>query len=113
GHLGPGPDAYAVRLGDPTVHGQRSCRRLALRPHAFFKRTAEFGLMGLANQGVPLVVERRGQEGPCGLEAEVLARLPNAALAEREQLLTLGESAHGDGPFLESDRHKRWVKGGL
>jgi hypothetical protein len=44
------------------------------------------------------------------LKRKVLVRLADAALAKREQLLTFGKSAHGDGPFLESDRHKGGVK---
>ena len=49
---------------------------------------------------VPLVVEGRIEEEPLVLELEVLVLLANSALAKREQLLTLGESADGYSPFL-------------
>jgi hypothetical protein len=62
--------------------------------------------VGLTHQIVALVIERRVQEEPVVLEGEVLARLTDAALAQGEQLLTFREGAHGNGPFLESDRHK-------
>ena len=106
GDLGPGADAHAVGLRDPAVHRQRPCGRLALGPHALLEGAPQLGLVGLAHQVVALVIERRVQEEAVVLEREVLARLADAALAKREQLLTFGKSAHGDGPFLESDRHK-------
>jgi hypothetical protein len=62
--------------------------------------------MRLTHQVVALVIERRVKEEPVVLEGKVLARLADAALAQGEQLLTFSEGAHGDGPFLESDRHR-------
>ena len=106
GDLGPGADAHAVGLRDPAVHRQRARRRLAVGPDALLERAAQLGLVRLAHEVVALVVERRVQEEAVVLEREVLVRLADAALAEGEQLLALGECAHGDGPFLESDRHK-------
>jgi hypothetical protein len=40
----------------------------------------------------------------------VAVLLADAALAEREQLLTLGERAHGHGPFFESDWHSEGTR---
>jgi hypothetical protein len=51
------------------------------------------------------MVERGIEEEPLVSEVEVAAWLPDSALAEREQLLTLGKRPNGDGPFLESNRH--------
>jgi hypothetical protein len=61
--------------------------------------------MGLADQVVALVVERGVEEELLVFDLEVLVVLADSALAQRYELLTLGESAHSDGPFLESDRH--------
>ena len=78
--------------------------RLAVGPHALLQRAAQLGVVGLAHEVVALVVERRIQEEPLVLELEMLL-LADAALAQGEQLLTLGKGAHGDGPFFERDRH--------
>jgi hypothetical protein len=61
--------------------------------------------MRLADEIVALVVEGGVEEEPLVLYLEVLVLLANPSLAEGEELLALGESAHGDGPFLESDWH--------
>ena len=83
-------------------------RRLALGPHALLQGTAQLGLMRLPDQVSALVVERRVEEEAVVVEREVLARLTDPALAERHQLLALGERAHGDSPFLEGNWH-RWM----
>ena len=62
-------------------------------------------MVGLAHEVVPLVIEGRVEEEPLVLELEVLVLLADAALAEGDELLALGECAHRDGPFFESDRH--------
>ena len=67
---------------------------------------AQLGLVRLADEVVALVVERGVEEEAVVLELEVLVLLADAALAQREELLALGESAHGDGPFLESNWHR-------
>jgi len=51
------------------------------------------------------VVEGRVEEEPLVLDLEVLLRLADAALSERDELLTLGERADGHRPFLESNWH--------
>jgi len=81
-------------------------RRLAVAPDALLERTPHLGLVRLADEVVALVVERRVQEEAVVVEREVLARLTDAALAERHELLALGECAHRDGPFLEGDWHR-------
>src|SRR3954451_2309761 len=106
GDLGPGTDAYAIRLRDAAVHRDRAARRLAVRPHALLQRPPELRVMGLAHQIVALVIERGVEEEAVVLELEVPVRLANSAFAERQQLLALRKSAHGDSPFLESDRHR-------
>src|SRR4029079_11488376 len=53
------------------------------------------------------MVEGGVQEEAVVIEREVLARLTDAALAERHELLALGERAHRDCPFLEGDWHRR------
>ncbi len=63
------------------------------------------------DQVVPLVVEGGVEEEALVLELEVLVLLANSTLAEREQLLTLGESADRYSPFLESDWHLKSVPG--
>jgi hypothetical protein len=86
-------------------------RRLTVRPHTLLERTSELGLVRLADEVAPLMVERRIQEESVVLECEVLVGLADTALAEGHQLLALGERAHGDSPFLECDRHRRRVDG--
>src|SRR4051794_24908046 len=80
--------------------------RLAVRPHALLEGTAHLGLVRLAHEVAALMVERRVQEEAVVVEREVLARLTDAALAERHELLALGERAHRDSPFLEGDWHR-------
>src|SRR5919109_5679493 len=63
--------------------------------------------MRAPNQVVSLMVERRIQEEPVVIDLEVLVLLADPALAERQELLALGERTHGDGPFLESNWHRR------
>ena len=106
GHLGPGADAHAVGLRDPAVADQRVGGRLAVGPHALLERAPQLGPVRLADEVAALVVERRVQEEAVVLEREVLVGLADAALAERHELLALGERAHGDGPFLECDWHR-------
>jgi len=57
------------------------------------------------------VVKSGIEEEALVLEFEVLVLLANSALTEREQLLTLGESADRYSPFLESDWHFKSVPG--
>src|SRR5579875_1303069 len=63
--------------------------------------------MRLPDEVGALVVERRIQEEPLVIELEVLLRLADAALAQSEELFALGQRSHGDGPFFESNRHKK------
>ena len=99
-NLGPGTDPDAVGLGDAAVLDERLGRRLVLRPDALLERAAELGHVSVTNAVVALVVEGRIEEEAVVLDLEVLVLLPDAALAQGEQLLTLGESAHGYCPFL-------------
>ncbi len=80
-------------------------RRLLVGPDALLERAPQLGVVGLADEVVALVVEGRVEEEALVLELEVLVLLADAALAEGDQLLALGERAHRDGPFFESDRH--------
>ena len=110
GHLGPGADPHAVGLRDAAVADQRVRRRLAVGPHALLEGAPQLGAMGLADEVSALVVKGRIQEEPVVLESEVLVGLADTAFAERHELLALGESAHGDGPFLKCDRHRKLEK---
>ena len=103
--LCPGPDPDTVGLLDAAVLDQRLGRRLAVGPHALLERPAQLGVVGLAHQVVALVVEGGVEEEPVVLELEVLVLLADAALAEGQQLLALGERPHGYGPFFERDWH--------
>ena len=103
--LGPGADPDPVGLRDAAVLDQRPRRRLLVGPDALLERAAQLGVVGLAHQVVALVVEGGVEEEALVLELEVLVLLADAALAEGEQLLALGERADRYGPFLESDRH--------
>ena len=105
GDLGPGADPDPVGLRDAAVLEQRARRRLLVGPDALLERAAQLGVVRLADEVVALVVEGRVEEEPLVLELEVLVLLADAALAEGDELLALGERAHGDGPFLESNRH--------
>ena len=69
------------------------------------ERTPELGHVRLADEVTTLVVEGRVQEEPLVLEAEMLARLADPALAKGQELLALGQRPNGDGPFLEGNRH--------
>ena len=61
-------------------------------------------LNGKADQVVSLVLERRIQEEPVVFQAELPVRLARG-LAQRHELLALGESADSDSPFLEGNWH--------
>ena len=106
GDLGPGADPHPVGLLDAAIHRPGVQPRLAVGPHALLERALQLRLVGLADQVDPLVVERGVEEEAVVLELEVAVGLPNAALAQGDQLLALGERAHGDGPFLECDWHE-------
>ena len=103
--LGPGAQPDPVGLGDAAVLEQRPRRRLLVGPDTLLEGAAQLGVVGLADQVVPLVVEGRVEEEALVLELEVLVLLADAALAKGQQLLALGERADRYGPFLESDRH--------
>src|SRR4030088_2395303 len=104
-HLGPGSDAYAVRLRKLAVAQQGVGRRLAVAPDALLERTGQLGTVRFAHQVGALMVKRWIQKEPVVLELEVLAGLADAALAKRHKLLAFGESPHSHGPFFESNRH--------
>jgi hypothetical protein len=62
-------------------------------------------MVRLPDEVVPLVVEGRVEEELLVLELEVLVLLPDAALAQRDELLALRQRAHCHGPLFESNRH--------
>ena len=62
--------------------------------------------MRLAHEPGLLVVEGGVEEELLADDLEVLVLLADAALAQRDELLALGERADGDGPFFECDRHR-------
>ena len=103
--LGPGADPDPVGLRDAAVLDQRLGRRLAVGPHAFLERAAQLGVVRLADEVVALVVEGGVEEEAVVVELEVLVLLADPALAQGQELLALGERAHGDGPFFERDWH--------
>ena len=105
GDLGPGADPHALGLGDAAVLEQRPRGRLLVGPDALLEGAAQLGVVGLAHEVVPLVVEGRIEEELVVLDLEVLVLLADAALAHGDELLALGERSHGHGPFLESDWH--------
>ena len=105
GDLGPGADPDPVGLRDAAVLEQRPRRRLLVGPDALLERAAQLGVVRLADQVVALVVEGRVEEELLVLELEVLVLLADAALAQGDELLALGERAHGYGPFFESNWH--------
>ena len=111
GDLGPGADAHAVGLGDAAVAGERVGGRIAVGPDALLEGAAQLGQMRVADEVVALVVERGVEEEAVVLQLEVLAVLADAALAEGEELLALGERTDGDRPFLEGNWHGE-VSGG-
>ena len=106
GHFGPGPDAHPVGLHDVLPAVQCLGVGLAVGPDTLLERPGELGSVGFADEIGPLVIERRVQEEAFVIELEVLLGFTNAALAERQQLLALGERPHSDGPFFESNRHR-------
>ena len=83
-------DPHAVGLLDGSAGGERLEQRLAVAPHALLERAAQLGLVGLAHEVARLVVERRVEEEPLVGEPQGLAGFADAALAEREELLTFG-----------------------
>jgi hypothetical protein len=105
GDLGPGADADAVGLRDPAVLEKRARGRLLVGPDALLEGAPQLRVVRVADEVVALMVEGGIEEELLVLELEVLVLLPDPALPEGQELLTLGEGAHGDGPFLESDRH--------
>ena len=105
GHLGPGADPHAVGLRDAAVLQEGAGRRLLVRPDALLEGAAQLGMVRLAHEVVPLVVEGGVEEELLVLELEVLVLLADAALAQRDELLALGQRAHRNGPFLEGNRH--------
>ena len=112
GDLGPGADPHPVGLRDAAVLEQRARRRLLVGPDALLECAAQLGVVRLADEVVALVVEGRIEEELLVLELEVLVLLADAALAERDELLTLGEGADRHGPFFEGNRHGLACSGG-
>ena len=106
GDLGPGADPHPVGLRDAAVLEQRPRGRLLVGPDALLEGAAKLRVMGLADQVVPLMVEGRVEEELVVLDLEVLVLLADSALAKGDQLLALGQRAHGHGPFFESNRHR-------
>ena len=105
GDLGPGADPHPVGLRDPAVLEQRARRRLLVGPDALLEGAPQLGVVRLAHQVVALVIERRVEEEPVVLDLEVLVLLADSALAQGDELLTLGEGAHRNGPFFAGNRH--------
>ena len=79
--------------------------RLLVGPDALLEGTAKLRMVGRAHEVVALVVEGGVEEEPLVLELEVLVLLADPALAQGDELLTLGEGAHRDGPLFEGNRH--------
>jgi hypothetical protein len=44
------------------------------------------------------------------LELEVLVLLADTALAQRDELLALGQRAHRDGPLFKGNRHGKRLR---
>ena len=109
-HFGPRADAHAVGLLHGKAGGKRLQQRLAVAPHALLQGAPQLGLVGLAHEVPALVVERRIQKEALVRKPEGLARLADPALAQGDELLTFGKRADGNGPFSESNWHKRGVK---
>src|SRR5687768_12243192 len=107
GHLGPGAYAHAVGLRDAAVLYERPGGGLVLGPDALLERAAQLRHVGVTDAVVALVVERGIEEEAVVLDLEMLVLLADSPLAEGEELLALGERAHGYGPFLECDWHRR------
>src|ERR1700761_9475756 len=51
------------------------------------------------------MIKRRVQKETLVIELEVLLGLADAALAQGEELLALGERPYGHGPFFKGNRH--------
>ena len=99
-------DPHPVGLRDAAVLEQRPRGRLLVGPDALLEGAAELRVVRLADQIVPLMVERRVEEELVVLDLEMLVLLADAALAEGDELLTLGQRAHGHGPLFECNRHE-------
>ena len=91
----------------PAVLEQRPRGRLAVGPDALLEGAAELGHVRVPDDLVALVVERGVEEEAVVLDLEMLVLFANAALAQGEQLLALGERTHGNSPFFQSDWHKK------
>ena len=100
GDLGPGADPDPVGLRDAAVLEQRPRRRLLVGPDALLERAAQLGVVRLADEVVALVVEGRVEEELLVLELEVLVLLADPALAQRDELLTLGRARGPSRPTL-------------
>jgi hypothetical protein len=99
GDLRPAADADAVGLADPAVAGQGLDGGVAVRPDALLERPTQLGLMRRPHDVVALVLERGVQEEALVLELEVLALLADPALAQRDELLALGQRADRSRPI--------------
>src|SRR5919197_3095453 len=104
--LGPRPDPHAVRLVDAAVLDQRPRGRLAVRPDTFLERAAQLGVVRLAPEVVALMVDGGIEEEAVVLDLEVPVLLPDPALAQGQELLTLGKRTNGYGPLFERDWHE-------
>ena len=78
GHLGPGADPDAVGLRDAAVLQERPGRGLVIGPDALLERAAKLGVVGLADEVVPLMVEGGVEEELVVLQLESLfsSRIP-------------------------------------
>jgi len=60
--------------------------------------------------GFALLMEKRGKEKEFGVfDLKAAASLAEAAFAEQDDLVAATEGIDDDGPFLESDFHRRIV----
>ncbi len=106
GDLGPGADPNPVGLRDAAVLEQRPRGRLLVGPDALLEGATQLRVVGLANEVVALVVEGGVEEELVVLDLEMLVLLADTALPEGDELLALGQRAHGYGPLFESNRHE-------
>src|SRR6185437_6964193 len=104
--FGPSADTHAVGLVERLSAVQRLRMRLAIGPHALLECPRQLGAVGFAHQVGALMIKRRVQKEPFVVQLEMVFWLTDASLAEREELLALGECPHSDGPFFESNRHR-------
>jgi hypothetical protein len=81
-------------------------RRLTVGPDALLERAAQLGAVGLAHEVAALMIEGRVEEEALVLDIEVLVRLADATLAERDKLLAFGERTDRYRPFFECNRHR-------